>query len=266
MSSRWPPARARRCPARSPPPATRSQAGASTSSPSTTTWPSATPSGWARCCEAMGLTVGWVTADSTADERRAAYEVRRHLRVGQRDRLRRAARPARHRRRRPGVAEPGRGADRRGRLGARRRGAGAAGAGRHVAPGDAEARNHPAGRRVGRGRRTTTPTPTGRNVHLTETGAQKVEAKLGGIDLYSEEHVGTTLTEVNVALHAHVLLHRDVALHRPRRRRAPDQRLPRPHRARCSAGRTGCRPPSRPRRASRPPRPARCSTPSPCRR
>ena len=50
----------------------------------------------------------------------------------------------------------------------------------------------------------------GRNVHLTEAGAQKVEAKLGGIDLYSEEHVGTTLTEVNVALHAHVLLQRDV--------------------------------------------------------
>ena len=49
-----------------------------------------------------------------------------------------------------------------------------------------------------------------RNVHLTEAGAQKVEAKLGGIELYSEEHVGTTLTEVNVALHAHVLLHRDV--------------------------------------------------------
>ncbi len=49
-----------------------------------------------------------------------------------------------------------------------------------------------------------------RNVHLTETGAQKVEAELGGIDLYSEEHVGTTLTEVNVALHAHVLLQRDV--------------------------------------------------------
>ena len=49
-----------------------------------------------------------------------------------------------------------------------------------------------------------------RNVHLTETGAQKIEAKLGDIDLYSEEHVGTTLTEVNVALHAHVLLHRDV--------------------------------------------------------
>jgi preprotein translocase subunit SecA len=49
-----------------------------------------------------------------------------------------------------------------------------------------------------------------RNVHLTETGAQKLEAKLGGIDLYSEEHVGTTLTEVNVALHAHVLLQRDV--------------------------------------------------------
>ncbi|TDH57143.1 accessory Sec system translocase SecA2 [Mycobacterium eburneum] len=49
-----------------------------------------------------------------------------------------------------------------------------------------------------------------RNVHLTEAGAQKIETKLGGIDLYSEEHVGTTLTEVNVALHAHVLLQRDV--------------------------------------------------------
>ena len=49
-----------------------------------------------------------------------------------------------------------------------------------------------------------------RNVHLTEAGAHRVEKELGGIDLYSEEHVGTTLTEVNVALHAHVLLHRDV--------------------------------------------------------
>ena len=49
-----------------------------------------------------------------------------------------------------------------------------------------------------------------RNVHLTEAGAQKIEKALGGIDLYSEEHVGTTLTEVNVALHAHVLLQRDV--------------------------------------------------------
>ncbi len=49
-----------------------------------------------------------------------------------------------------------------------------------------------------------------RNVHLTEIGARKVEKALGGIDLYSEENVGTTLTEVNVALHAHVLLQRDV--------------------------------------------------------
>ncbi len=48
------------------------------------------------------------------------------------------------------------------------------------------------------------------NVHLTEAGARKLEARLGGIDLYSEEHVATTLTEVNVALHAHVLLQRDV--------------------------------------------------------
>jgi len=49
-----------------------------------------------------------------------------------------------------------------------------------------------------------------RNVHLTEAGAQKLERALGGIDLYAEENVATTLTEVNVALHAHVLLSRDV--------------------------------------------------------
>ena len=49
-----------------------------------------------------------------------------------------------------------------------------------------------------------------RNVHLTEPGARKIEKALGGIDLYSEQHVGTTLTEVNVALHAQVLLQRDV--------------------------------------------------------
>jgi preprotein translocase subunit SecA len=49
-----------------------------------------------------------------------------------------------------------------------------------------------------------------RNAQLTDGGARKLEAALGGIDLYSEEHVGTTLTEINVALHAHVLLERDV--------------------------------------------------------
>jgi preprotein translocase subunit SecA len=52
--------------------------------------------------------------------------------------------------------------------------------------------------------------PDRRNVHLTEAGARKLEAALGGIDLYSEENVSTTLTEINVALHAHVLLQRDV--------------------------------------------------------
>jgi preprotein translocase subunit SecA len=93
-----------------------------------------------------------------------------------------------------------------------------------------------------------------RNVHLTETGAQKVEAKLGGIDLYSEEHVATTLTEVNVALHAHVLLQRDVHYI------VRDDGSPS-----CSAGRTACRQRSRPRRASRPPRRAKCWTRSRCR-
>jgi preprotein translocase subunit SecA len=49
-----------------------------------------------------------------------------------------------------------------------------------------------------------------RNVHLTEAGARWLEKALGGIDLYAEENVATILTEVNVALHAHVLLQRDV--------------------------------------------------------
>lgn len=50
----------------------------------------------------------------------------------------------------------------------------------------------------------------GRNVFLTEVGAQRLEKELGDIDLYSEEHVGTTLVAVNVALHAQVLVKRDV--------------------------------------------------------
>ncbi|GAA3848270.1 accessory Sec system translocase SecA2 [Saccharothrix violaceirubra] len=49
-----------------------------------------------------------------------------------------------------------------------------------------------------------------RNVYLTGAGSELVERELGGIDLYSDEHVSTTLSKVNVALHAQVLLHRDV--------------------------------------------------------
>ncbi|GAA1480122.1 accessory Sec system translocase SecA2 [Gordonia sinesedis] len=50
----------------------------------------------------------------------------------------------------------------------------------------------------------------GRNVTLTDEGASFVEAELGGINLYDEEHVGTTLVHVNVAMHAHYLLERDI--------------------------------------------------------
>ncbi|MGB6180251.1 MAG: accessory Sec system translocase SecA2 [Rhodococcus sp. (in: high G+C Gram-positive bacteria)] len=49
-----------------------------------------------------------------------------------------------------------------------------------------------------------------RNVFLTDAGAEKLEAALGGIDLYSEEHVGTTLVRINLALHAEVLVRKDV--------------------------------------------------------
>ncbi|KQR98459.1 accessory Sec system translocase SecA2 [Williamsia sp. Leaf354] len=50
----------------------------------------------------------------------------------------------------------------------------------------------------------------GRNVFLTDEGAQFVEAELGDINLYDEEHVGTTLVHVNIAMHAHILVERDV--------------------------------------------------------
>lgn len=50
----------------------------------------------------------------------------------------------------------------------------------------------------------------GRNVTLTDEGAGFVEAELGGINLYDEEHVGSTLVHVNIAMHAHYLLERDV--------------------------------------------------------
>ncbi|AKK03084.1 accessory Sec system translocase SecA2 [Corynebacterium epidermidicanis] len=49
-----------------------------------------------------------------------------------------------------------------------------------------------------------------RNVFLTEAGAHKVERALGIDSLYSDEHVGTTLVQVNLALHARALLVRDV--------------------------------------------------------
>lgn len=104
-----------------------------------------------------------------------------------------------------------------------------------------------------------------RNVHLTDVGARKVEKALGGIDLYSEEHVGTTLTEVNVALHAHVLLQRDVhyivrddAVHlinASRGRIAQLQRWPDGLQAAVEA-----------KEGIETTETGRCSTPSPCRR
>ncbi|NED67184.1 accessory Sec system translocase SecA2, partial [Streptomyces sp. SID10244] len=50
----------------------------------------------------------------------------------------------------------------------------------------------------------------GRNVTLTDDGAAFVEEELGGINLYDEDHVGSTLVHVNVAMHAQYLLERDI--------------------------------------------------------
>ncbi|AKK05887.1 protein translocase subunit secA [Corynebacterium mustelae] len=49
-----------------------------------------------------------------------------------------------------------------------------------------------------------------RNVFLTESGAQKLESALGIESLYDDENVGSTLVQVNLALHAQALLIRDV--------------------------------------------------------
>ncbi|MFC6023542.1 accessory Sec system translocase SecA2 [Plantactinospora solaniradicis] len=49
----------------------------------------------------------------------------------------------------------------------------------------------------------------GRSVAFTDAGLAEVETRLGGVDLYDDEHV-EQLSAVNVALHAHALLHRDV--------------------------------------------------------
>ena len=49
----------------------------------------------------------------------------------------------------------------------------------------------------------------GRTVHLTTAGARAAEAALGGIDLYTDQHLAT-LTRLNMALHAQALLSRDV--------------------------------------------------------
>lgn len=49
-----------------------------------------------------------------------------------------------------------------------------------------------------------------RNVFLTDAGADRVERELGIASLYDDEHIGTTLVKVNLALHARALLIRDI--------------------------------------------------------
>ena len=90
------------------------------------------------------------------------------------------------------------------------------------------------------GEGTTPPTPTAATCTSPRPVPRRSSA-LGGIDLY-RRNVGTTLTEVNVALHAHVLFATRRALHRARRCRATDQRLSRPYRGAATlAGRTAGR-------------------------
>ena len=96
----------------------------------------------------------------------------------------------------------------------------------------------------------------GRSVALTDEGSAFIEKTLGGINLYDDEHVSSTLVDVNVALYAYYLLERDIdyivrdgGVHLINASRGCGRG--------CSAGRTACRPPSSTRRASTRPRPAR---------
>ncbi len=49
-----------------------------------------------------------------------------------------------------------------------------------------------------------------RNVFLTDAGATRIEHTLGITSLYDDDHIGTTLVRVNLALHAQALLIRDI--------------------------------------------------------
>ncbi len=49
-----------------------------------------------------------------------------------------------------------------------------------------------------------------RNVFLTDAGAKRVELALDIDSLYDDEHIGSTLVKVNLALHARALLIRDI--------------------------------------------------------
>jgi preprotein translocase subunit SecA len=49
----------------------------------------------------------------------------------------------------------------------------------------------------------------GRSAAFTNVGLERIEAELGGIDLFADDHLDK-LSAMNVALHAHALLHRDI--------------------------------------------------------
>ncbi|WP_018655108.1 accessory Sec system translocase SecA2 [Actinomadura flavalba] len=156
----------------------------------------------------LGVTSGWVTQESTPDERRAAYGADvTYAPVSEvgfdllRDRL--ATSPGAVVLPEPGVAL----VDEADSVLVDEAMVPLILAG--AADGAAAAPSHAdLARRLRPGRDYTTDEDA-RNVQLTSDGARAVERALGGIDLYAADNLGT-LTGVNLALHAEVLLHRDV--------------------------------------------------------
>ena len=180
--------------------------------------------------EAMGLTVGWVTADSTADERRAAYECNiTYASVNEigfdvlRDQLvtdvEDLVSPN------PDVAL----IDEADSVLVDEALVPLVLAGT-VAPGDAEARNHPSGRRIDRRRglrhRLRQPQrPPHRGRRAEGRGqTRRHRPVLRGTRRHHADRGQRRAARPRAAAARR-------ALHRPRRRRAPDQRHPRPHRA-----------------------------------
>ena len=120
------------------------RARASTSSPSTTTSPAATPSGWAASTSSSGMSVGIVVHGLADRERQESYRSRHHLRHQQRVRLRLPARQHEGLDRALRAARAELRHRRRGRLDPHRRGAHAA---HHLGPGRAVGRPVPEGQR-----------------------------------------------------------------------------------------------------------------------
>ena len=193
-SRRWPPARARRCPARMAAAgyALQGKRGARDDR-------QRLPGPARRRVDGAGLRGCWASPSAGSARRPRRRSGGRRTRsdvtygLGQRGGLRLPARPAAHRRGATVVPAPERGADRRGRLGPDRRGPGAAGAGRGLRRGQTRCRRWRRwSRQLRRGYHYEIDDQA-RNVYLTTEGRRRPSRACSGVDLYDEHEPGTLI-------------------------------------------------------------------------